>query len=210
MDSMIGRKLSEKDKWVLLELLYFLLAIAFAPFSFLVWYILNKKKFSFFYPLIGMLVILVFGSASYVYVFQPIAKYRLDFGIGGAVVYGGLLTTLFFMSRFTYPKQASRVYFFFYYFGYMLLTSNIILWTVIPRYYLVKGIDQGVIMMMLLGVIWIITILFINKQCPPIEEGIVVNNPKEKKVALLCIWLLAIGILPMLKVIIYASSKLIK
>ena len=208
MDGIVKRKYSREEKKIFLFLTYFFSSIAFFPLSFTLWYLLNKKRFSFYYPAIASLIILGFSFLSYLYVFLPLVKYRLDTGIWSSIVYGGILAAFFFVNRFTYPVHTSRIFFILYYLSYSLVIINLTLLIVIPRYFLVNGIDGISIILIILGLAWIGFTVFINTVFTPQEEGVADETVKNKGLRLFPVWILTLGtfILPW---VVYVGCKLI-
>jgi hypothetical protein len=115
MDGIVKRNYSREEKKIFLFLSYFFSSIAFFPLSFTVWYLFNKKRFSLYYPVIASLIILGFSFLSYLYILLPVVKYRLDTGVWGSMIYGGIFALFFFVNRFTYPVHTSRIFFILYY-----------------------------------------------------------------------------------------------
>jgi hypothetical protein len=197
-----------KEKITLAVVKYLLLAIFFFPLTFLLWYSSNRGKVSFGSSFAACVSVFSISAASYIYVLKPLAKHHMDFGIYGAVIYGGFLTMIFFLSRLTYPGRATAIYSIAYYFGYMVLTVSTIFWTVVPRYYLAHGVDKGTVLLAILGLSWFIISILINNYDSPTEEGIAVIKPPHMKMTLFLIWLLAIGNCSLLKLILSASQRL--
>jgi hypothetical protein len=79
---------------------------------------------------------------------------------------------------------------------------------VIPRYFLVKGIDGISIILIILGLVWIGFTVFINTVFTPQEEGVADETVKNKGLRLFPVWILTLGtfILPW---VVYVGCKLI-
>ncbi|KUG22951.1 hypothetical protein ASZ90_007262 [hydrocarbon metagenome] len=208
MDGIVKRKYSKEEKKIFLFLTYFFSSIAFFPLSFTLWYLLNKKRFSFYYPAIACLIILGFSFLSYLYVLSPLTKYHLNVGVWCSIVYGGALAGSFYLNRFTYPVHTSRIFFILYYLSYSLIIINLTLLMVIPRYFLVNGIDGISIMLIILGLAWIGFAVFINTVFTPQEEGVADETIKNEGLKFLPALIVTLGtfILPW---VAYVGCKLI-
>lgn len=198
----------EKNKVTLEIVKYFLTATFLFPLSFLLWYLSKKDNKRLYSVVAALLILSSISAASYIYVFQPLIKFHVDIGIYGAVVYGGILSTFFFLGRFIAPSRERSLLLIIYYIGYIVLVMSTLLWTVIPRYYLAHGPDKGSVLLAVLGLSWLIVSSLINHYNAPIKEEIAAVKARDTRIALVFLWLFAIVNCSLLKLIFYVSRRL--
>ena len=209
MGRLINSEAFKKNKAMLAMLTYLLTAIFFFPLSFILWYLSNRGKVSIYSSFAAMLAISAISTSSYLYVIKPLASYHMNFGIYGTIIYGGLFSVIFFSSRYTFPANTTVICWMIYYFSYVILIMSTISWTVIPRYYLSHGIDNGSVLLSMLGVSWFFIIMLINKYNPPIDEGIVSLSPRHIKIILALVAMLALCTCALSWLILYVSQRLL-
>lgn len=208
MDSLIDREKFEKDKVSLAVAKYLLSSAFFYPFGFILWYLSNKGKVSRYSALAAILVVSGISAASYIYVLKPLASRQINLNFYWSIIYGGIIASIFFLSRFTYPACASVLYWISYYVGYMIFIMSTIFWAVIPRYYLAHRLEEGSLLLVTLGILWLIISILINHYNSPIKEGIAVVKHLDRNMALFFMWLLALCACSLLWLILYASQRL--
>lgn len=208
MDRMMHPATFKKNKAILEIAKYFLTAILLFPLSFVLWYLSKRDNMRLYSMVAAIFVVSSISVASYIYVFQPLIKFHVDIGIYGAVIYGGIFSTFFFFGRFIFPTRERSVLLIIYYIGYIVLVMSTVLWTVIPRYYLAHGPDKGAVLLAALGVSWLIISSLINHYNAPIKKEIAAVKVRDTKIALVFLWLFAIGNCTLLKLIFYVSRRL--